>query len=122
MIYSVEISNRMGTVRNRDTYSGNTSFSPNITTGVLAHRNLGKNNLGGVIFGCTDNTMKECLFKQIFGKSLVVHFRCIGIALLTFNVFLLLIIWFRSRIVERTQWNLFFFFLLDPLSPFAILF
>ncbi|XP_056172547.1 uncharacterized protein LOC115685187 isoform X2 [Syzygium oleosum] len=66
-IYSIEISNRMGTVKNRDTYLGNTSFSPIIPTGVLAHRNLGKNNLGGVIFGCKDNTMKECLSKQLFG-------------------------------------------------------
>lgn len=72
-IYSMGISNRMGTIKNGDTYFGNTSFSQNIPIGVLAHRNLGKNNLGGVIFGCKDNTMKECLFKQIFGELLVVH-------------------------------------------------
>lgn len=63
----MRISNRMGTIKNGDTYFGNTSFSQNIPIGVLAHRNLGKNNLGGVIFGYKDNTMKECLFKQIFG-------------------------------------------------------
>ncbi|KAL3753522.1 hypothetical protein ACJRO7_000859 [Eucalyptus globulus] len=57
----------MGTIKNGDTYFGNTSYSQNIPIGVLAHRNLGKNNLGGVIFGCKDNTMKECLSKQIFG-------------------------------------------------------
>ncbi|KAI6672560.1 hypothetical protein NL676_000466 [Syzygium grande] len=57
----------MGTVKNRDTYLGNTSFFPIIPTGVLPHRNLGKNNLGGVIFGRKDNTMKECLSRQLFG-------------------------------------------------------
>ncbi|KAL3629864.1 hypothetical protein CASFOL_026176 [Castilleja foliolosa] len=30
-------------------------------------RNLNKNQLGGVIFGCTSTTMKECLAKQLFG-------------------------------------------------------
>ncbi|XP_074302099.1 uncharacterized protein LOC141633542 isoform X3 [Silene latifolia] len=30
-------------------------------------RNLEKANLGGVIFGCTNKTMNECLTKQIFG-------------------------------------------------------
>ncbi|XP_048127187.1 kelch-like protein 3 isoform X2 [Rhodamnia argentea] len=57
----------MGTVKNRDTYCGNTPFSPVIPCGVLAHRNLGKNNLGGVIFGCKENNLKECLSKQLFG-------------------------------------------------------
>lgn len=32
-------------------------------------RNLEKSNLGGVIFGCTKITMKECLTKQLFGQS-----------------------------------------------------
>ncbi|KAF8041923.1 hypothetical protein BT93_A0503 [Corymbia citriodora subsp. variegata] len=79
----------MGTVRNGDTYSGNTSFSPNMPTGVLAHRNLGKNNLGGVIFGCKDNTLKECLSKQIFGlpSSHIVYVNHIepGLPLFLFN-------------------------------------
>lgn len=32
-----------------------------------AARNLSKDNLGGAIFGCKDNTMGECLSKQLFG-------------------------------------------------------
>lgn len=32
-------------------------------------RNLQKSDLGGVIFGCKNNTMKECLTKQLFGMS-----------------------------------------------------
>jgi hypothetical protein len=32
-------------------------------------RNLHKSDLGGVIFGCKNNTMNECLTKQIFGIS-----------------------------------------------------
>ncbi|KEH29394.1 hypothetical protein MTR_4g036205 [Medicago truncatula] len=31
-------------------------------------RNLEKNQLGGVIFGCTRSTMNECLSKQLFGE------------------------------------------------------
>lgn len=30
-------------------------------------RNLSKCHLGGVIFGCTNSTIKECLSKQLFG-------------------------------------------------------
>ncbi|EPS63831.1 hypothetical protein M569_10954, partial [Genlisea aurea] len=30
-------------------------------------RNLGRSELGGVIFGCTARTMRECLTKQLFG-------------------------------------------------------
>jgi len=33
----------------------------------LCGRNLNQNQLGGVIFGCTRSTMKECLSKQLFG-------------------------------------------------------
>ncbi|XP_065852475.1 uncharacterized protein [Euphorbia lathyris] len=32
-----------------------------------SHRNLNKNQLGGVIFGCNNNTMHECISKQLFG-------------------------------------------------------
>ena len=31
-------------------------------------RNLRKNDLGGVIFGCKHSTIKECYFKQLFGE------------------------------------------------------
>ncbi|XP_058732585.1 uncharacterized protein LOC131604113 [Vicia villosa] len=34
---------------------------------TLPGRNLMKHQLGGVIFGCTRHTMKECLSKQLFG-------------------------------------------------------
>ena len=37
-------------------------------SGSLYARNLRKNQLGGVIFGCTRSTMKECLSKQLFGS------------------------------------------------------
>ncbi|KAM0994460.1 hypothetical protein ACFX2A_010118 [Malus domestica] len=30
-------------------------------------RNLSKNRLGGVVFGCTKTTIEECLSKQLFG-------------------------------------------------------
>lgn len=44
--------------------------SPKMATGKktqLSPRNLELHLLGGVIFGCTDTTMKECLTKQLFG-------------------------------------------------------
>ncbi|XP_072981146.1 uncharacterized protein [Typha angustifolia] len=37
-----------------------------LNTSVSA-RNLRQGDIGGVIFGCTHNTMKECLSKQLFG-------------------------------------------------------
>ena len=33
-----------------------------------AARNLREDELGGVIFGCKNNTMNECLSKQLFGS------------------------------------------------------
>ncbi|KAG7549107.1 Development/cell death domain [Arabidopsis thaliana x Arabidopsis arenosa] len=35
--------------------------------GKFSFRNLTKSQLGGVVFGCTKNTIKECLSKQLFG-------------------------------------------------------
>lgn len=43
--------------------------SPNLATGSSVRRNLGKSHLGGVIFGCKNNTIKECLSGQLFGQS-----------------------------------------------------
>uniref|UniRef100_A0A9I9CVC2 DCD domain-containing protein n=1 Tax=Cucumis melo TaxID=3656 RepID=A0A9I9CVC2_CUCME len=45
-------------------------FKPEPAARYNAHascRNLGKCHLGGVIFGCTKSTIKECLSKQMFG-------------------------------------------------------
>ncbi|KAJ8551019.1 hypothetical protein K7X08_000389 [Anisodus acutangulus] len=52
-------------------------------------RNLSKSQLGGVIFGCKNNTMKECLSKQLFGLP-VQHFSYVknidsGLPLFLFN-------------------------------------
>ncbi|KAJ3693805.1 hypothetical protein LUZ60_009285 [Juncus effusus] len=56
---------------------------------VLAARNLRKSDLGGVIFGCKHNTIKECLTKQLFGLPSI-HFSYIrnieqGLPLFLFN-------------------------------------
>ncbi|GLT66122.1 hypothetical protein SLA2020_385090 [Shorea laevis] len=52
-------------------------------------RNLKKSQLGGVIFGCTSSTIKECLFKQLFGLP-AQHFSYVknidvGLPLFLFN-------------------------------------
>ncbi|MCD9644360.1 hypothetical protein HAX54_032547 [Datura stramonium] len=52
-------------------------------------RNLRGSQLGGIIFGCTNNTMKECLSKQLFGLP-VQHFSYVqnvdpGLPLFLFN-------------------------------------
>ncbi|GAV62446.1 Kelch_1 domain-containing protein/Dev_Cell_Death domain-containing protein [Cephalotus follicularis] len=52
-------------------------------------RNLGKNDLGGVIFGCKHNTIKECFDKQLFGLP-ATHFSYVrnitpGLPLFLFN-------------------------------------
>jgi len=47
--------------------SGNQLYSPSPNQSF--GRNLSKEQLGGVIFGTKNSTIKECLKKQIFGKS-----------------------------------------------------
>ncbi|GMI96412.1 hypothetical protein like AT5G01660 [Hibiscus trionum] len=47
--------------------NGNAQFTPNAANSFVVSRNLRKNQLGGVIFGCKNATYKECLFKQLFG-------------------------------------------------------
>ncbi|KAK7395047.1 hypothetical protein VNO78_15589 [Psophocarpus tetragonolobus] len=66
-------------------FSGTQSFPPNLSCG----RNLRKNELGGVIFGCKKATMKECLSKQLFGLP-AQHFSYVknitpGLPLFLFN-------------------------------------
>lgn len=48
--------------------SGNQFYTPGPNLSVFG-RNLTKDQLGGVIFGCKNATIKECLTKQLFGKS-----------------------------------------------------
>ncbi|KAL8509252.1 hypothetical protein ACS0TY_016447 [Phlomoides rotata] len=58
----------MGAGRNKYTFSPNeTSHSLGMTSNWKSARNLTKYQLGGVIFGCTRNTMRECLANQLFG-------------------------------------------------------
>ncbi|KAM3340398.1 hypothetical protein P3S68_030268 [Capsicum galapagoense] len=68
-----------------DTASSSTSQRKN--TG--AFRYLMKKQLGGVIFGCKNNTMKECIQKQLFGLP-AAHFQYVksidpGLPLFLFN-------------------------------------
>lgn len=41
--------------------------SSNLAIDNMYARNLKKSQLGGVIFVCTNNTIRECLSKQLFG-------------------------------------------------------
>ncbi|KAJ4978262.1 hypothetical protein NE237_009042 [Protea cynaroides] len=59
------------------------------TNNSATARNLKKEDLGGVVFGCKNNTMKECLSKQIFGLPSM-HFSYVrkieqGLPLFLFN-------------------------------------
>ncbi|KAK7382365.1 hypothetical protein VNO80_01216 [Phaseolus coccineus] len=47
--------------------SGAMPFSPNLVVRSVGGRNLEKYQLGGVIFGCKNSTMKECQSKLLFG-------------------------------------------------------
>ena len=58
----------MGTGKRVETTPGNAPSAPRNFSSFLQARNLTKNQLGGVIFGCKNSTIKECLFKQIFGQ------------------------------------------------------
>lgn len=59
----------MGAGRQTQTFIHNGSFPPaqNPEISSACARNLRKNQLGGVIFGCKNSTLKECLLKQLFG-------------------------------------------------------
>ncbi|XP_058110442.1 uncharacterized protein LOC131253465 isoform X2 [Magnolia sinica] len=64
------------------------SSSTTVNASVSA-RHLRKNDLGGVIFGCKNNTMMECLSKQLFGLP-APHFAYVrninpGLPLFLFN-------------------------------------
>ncbi|KAJ4830687.1 hypothetical protein Tsubulata_028403 [Turnera subulata] len=50
-----------------DISTHNQFMSLNLEADNMRFRNLQKSQLGGVIFGCTNATIKECLFKQLFG-------------------------------------------------------
>ena len=60
---------RMGVGRKQENFQLNDNLLPKMKQPATTYfaRNLGKSNLGGVIFGCKNNTFKECLSKQIFG-------------------------------------------------------
>ncbi|MED6111915.1 hypothetical protein PIB30_056692 [Stylosanthes scabra] len=65
-----------------------TSLSNSEATSVFG-RNLRKNQLGGVVFGCKNTTIKECLSKQLFGLP-AQHFSYVkniepGLPLFLFN-------------------------------------
>lgn len=54
--------------RKTQTYTMQEKTLPNRTlNGSVTSRNLGKSSLAGVIFGCKNNTMQECLSEQLFG-------------------------------------------------------
>ncbi|KAF5747647.1 Kelch repeat-containing family protein [Tripterygium wilfordii] len=59
----------MGAGRKTQTININGSgpTNPNPVASHFSSRSLQKNQLGGVIFGCTINTIKECLSSQLFG-------------------------------------------------------
>ncbi|PRQ42798.1 putative development/cell death domain-containing protein [Rosa chinensis] len=55
----------MGAGRKTETYT--LPSNQDLVPYAVSARNLMKNHLGAVIFGCTHSTMNECLSKQLFG-------------------------------------------------------
>ncbi|KAF7845261.1 ring canal kelch-like protein isoform X2 [Senna tora] len=81
----------MGAGRKTQTFyaSGSQPIPPNAVVSSLCGRNLAKHQLGGVIFGCKNTTIKECLSKQLFGLP-AQHFSYVknidpGLPLFLFN-------------------------------------
>lgn len=59
----------MGAGRKTQTFIVNENVpSPKSANRSTTARNLRKSHLGGVIFGCKNSTMKECLSNQLFGQ------------------------------------------------------
>lgn len=60
----------MGAGRKTQTFVLNDNKIPILNQAPYSgFRNLGKSQLGGVIFGCKNATLKECLNNQLFGQS-----------------------------------------------------
>ncbi|GAB4834047.1 hypothetical protein Ancab_032300 [Ancistrocladus abbreviatus] len=58
----------MGSARKKPTLpNGSGALSSGLLLGIIDARNLSKAHLGGVIFGCKNSTIQECLSKQLFG-------------------------------------------------------
>ncbi|MCD7451948.1 hypothetical protein HAX54_014212 [Datura stramonium] len=80
----------MGRGRRRQTFVlDSASSSTNQKKNTEGFRYLMKKQLGGVIFGCKNNTMKECILKQLFGLP-APHFSYVknidpGLPLFLFN-------------------------------------
>ncbi|KAK3227410.1 hypothetical protein Dsin_007272 [Dipteronia sinensis] len=80
----------MGAGRKTEAFQVGTKVDyPNPTSGYVSARSLAKRNLGGVIFGCTNKTIQECLTNQLFGLP-GAHFQYIkkvdaGLPLFLFN-------------------------------------
>ncbi|KAL0011391.1 hypothetical protein SO802_006499 [Lithocarpus litseifolius] len=80
----------MGAGRKTHTFIVNENApSPKSVNSSTAARNLRKSHLGGVIFGCKNSTMKECLLNQLFGLP-AQHFSYVkkidpGLPLFLFN-------------------------------------
>lgn len=50
-------------------FSSNQKLQPFVKANCSAPaRNLRKSDLGAVIFGCKNRTIKECYLKELFGK------------------------------------------------------
>lgn len=59
----------MGAGRKTQTFTLSEKTPPQWTSNCNTNwRNLRKNDLGGVIFGCKHSTIKECYSKQLFGE------------------------------------------------------
>ncbi|KAH9617271.1 hypothetical protein KSS87_011307 [Heliosperma pusillum] len=62
----------MGVGRKMETVVPQKNFNHQSTCNINPHsaRHLRKNELAGVIFGCTHSTFKECTFKQLFASHI----------------------------------------------------
>lgn len=58
----------MGARRTMHTFVPSNSAPSYQAKNARGFRNLMSDQLGGVVFGCTSTTMKECLEKQLFGQ------------------------------------------------------
>ena len=69
----------MGAGRKTQTFLTPASAGPSGGgTGPPTQRGLSKSELGGVIFGCTNSTIAECMNHNLFGKHLLsCHLLCI---------------------------------------------
>ena len=66
-LMTIHLFRRMGGGKQKNNFCLDRALKEAPSNFSLPARNMRKSDLGGVIFGCTHNTINECFTKHLFG-------------------------------------------------------